>query len=232
MPYSMTFSKAHLRQAMNQYSELFIKPVSGSVGSGVIKIKRSGGGRWNVYWKRGKPAQTSAAQTVAFLMRQVGGRSYLIQEAVPLAKYKGRPYDLRVAVQRGQTGQWQMTGMVGKVAAKGSHVTNVAKGGRAKGCERLFRHSGLPVAATKRDVRQASLKIAAFLGRKLPHLADLGLDMGVDRNGRVKFIEMNCRDQRYSFKLAGMRSAFYETYRTPLAYAKFLTKANLSSRKK
>ncbi|MNC32658.1 hypothetical protein D3C75_810200 [compost metagenome] len=46
--------------------------------------------------------------------------------------------------------------------------------------------------------------------------------MGVDRAGRVKFIEMNGRDQRYSFRKAGMHAEFFRTYRTPMAYAKRL----------
>lgn len=49
-------------------------------------------------------------------------------KTIALATYKGRPYDLRVSVQRGTTGKWQVTGVVGKVAGAGRHVTNVAKG--------------------------------------------------------------------------------------------------------
>ncbi|MHA7748742.1 MULTISPECIES: YheC/YheD family protein [Paenibacillus] len=58
----------------------------------------------------------------------------------------------------------------------------------------------------------------------MPHTADLGLDIGVDQNGGIKFIEVNGRDQRYSFRKAKMHTTFYKTYETPLKYAKFLLK--------
>jgi len=62
------------------------------------------------------------------------------------------------------------------------------------------------------------------LGKKLPGLADIGFDMGIDKSGEIKLIEMNGRDQRITFKKAKLANTFYRTYLTPLQYAKFLLK--------
>ncbi len=220
LPDTFAYSSARLAQTMNKYVALFIKPASGSVGDGIVKLSRAGHDQWLVQWK--KQQKLSGAKARALVHRVTAGKPYLIQEAVMLAQYRGRPYDIRVSVQKGLSGVWQITGMVGKVAAPGRHVTNVAKGGSVKRCSALFKHSGLPPEETARAVARVSLQIAACLDRHLPRLADLGLDMGVDRNGRVKFIEMNGRDQRYSFRKAGMSAEFYRTYRTPMAYGKRL----------
>jgi glutathione synthase/RimK-type ligase-like ATP-grasp enzyme len=220
LPDTYTYSPARLTQTMSRYNALFIKPASGSVGDGIMKLSRTGKDQWLVQWK--KQHKLSGSKARALVHRATGGKPYLIQEAVMLALYRGRPYDIRVSVQKGQSGAWQITGMVGKVAAPGRHVTNVAKGGSVKQVRTLFRHSGLPPEETAKAVARVSLQIAACLDRHLPRLADLGLDMGVDRNGRVKFIEMNGRDQRYSFRKAGMNAEFFRTYRTPMEYAKRL----------
>jgi hypothetical protein len=222
LPFTLIYSKSNLMKAMGRFSELFIKPTSGSVGSGIIKISKTIHGYWNIYWKKGKPTKISHEQTVKFIERYVGTRAYHIQEAIQLSTYRDRPYDIRVSVQRGITGAWQITGMVGKVAAAGRHVTNVAKGGQVRECEELFQWGNLPVEYMKNEVKRVSLEIANYLSPKLPHLADIGLDMGVDKNGTVKFIEMNGRDQRISFKKAGMHSTFYKTYLIPLRYGKSL----------
>lgn len=229
LPDTFVYSSARLAQAMNRYHALFIKPASGSVGDGIIKLSRIGQDRWLVQWKNRH--KLSGAKARAMVHRAIAGKPYIIQEAVMLALYQGRPYDIRVSVQKGHSGNWQITGMVGKVAAPGRHVTNVAKGGSVKRCETLFRHSGLPPEETARAVARVSLQIAACLDRHLPRLADLGLDMGVDRNGRVKFIEMNGRDQRYSFRKAGMSREFFRTYRTPMEYAKRLLAQSGSQRR-
>ncbi|NOU93309.1 hypothetical protein GC093_08775 [Paenibacillus sp. LMG 31456] len=232
LPYSMKYSVVNLVRAMKEYSVLFIKPTSGSVGIGIIKIKQQSNGNWKLYWKKRKPSQGAARQIIAFIKHKVGKQAYLIQEGIPLATFQGRPYDLRVSVQRGKTGEWQVTGIVGKVAAKGRHVTNVAQGGKVKRCEELFRSGGLSAESTKKELQRVSLEIANYLGRRLSNLADIGLDMGIDHKGAVKFIEMNGRDQRYSFKKAGMHSTFYNTYLTPLQYGSFLMNPKLQYKKK
>ncbi|WP_243767217.1 YheC/YheD family endospore coat-associated protein [Paenibacillus agricola] len=230
LPKTVHYSKSNLVKAMGAYSGLFIKPSSGSVGDGIIKISKISKGNWYIFQKKGKPTKNTFRQTVKFIERYVGTRIYHIQETIQLSTYKGRPYDLRVSVQRGRTGTWQVTGIVGKVAAVGRHVTNVAKGGKVRRYEELFQSGGLPVETVKNEVHRVSLEIANYLGKHLPHLADIGLDMGVDPDGAIKFIEMNGRDQRISFKKAGMHATFYKTYLNPLQYASSLMKPKKSLR--
>ncbi|WP_167357167.1 YheC/YheD family protein [Paenibacillus pectinilyticus] len=222
LPVSMRYSQARLKDAMNTYSSLFIKPTNNSVGDGIIKLKKQQSGNWLFYWKKGSPKSLSSQQVVNRVNKYVGRQHYMIQEAIPLATYHGRPYDLRVSVQRGATGSWQVTGMIGRVAAKGRHVTNVAKGGKPKKVETLFRTSEFEPEAMKTAIRAVALKIMNDLSGKLLHVADVGLDLGIDTQGHIKLIEMNGRDQRYTFKKAKMHATFYRTYETPLQYAKYL----------
>jgi hypothetical protein len=224
LPHTKRYSRQNLNSVMKMrdYPALFIKPTSGSVGNGIFKLTQHTSGKWNMHWKKGKPNRSTQKRTAEFLDHYIGNQSYIIQEAIPLATFNGRPYDLRVSVQRGANGKWQLTGMVGKVAAVGRHVTNVAKGGSVKRCEELFQASGFQTEAMQQAVSNVSLEIAKFLGNKLPHLADIGLDMGVDRNGNIKLIEMNGRDQRITFKKAKLHDTFFQTYSTPLLYAKYL----------
>jgi hypothetical protein len=223
LPHSKTYSRANLSKMIRIYDSLFIKPQRGSVGKGIMRIRRTTGGNWSVR----TPMGVQALNTLAMLRkvhRYVGHRLYMIQEGIPLATYQGRPYDIRVSVQRARGGKWQVTGMVGKVARRGSHVTNVAKGGSVRRCAELFRQSGLTVAPTRLRVSSVSLRLARYLGQKLHRIADMGLDIGISNSGKVYFIEMNCRDQRYSFAKAGMHDVFYRTYENPLRYAAYLAR--------
>lgn len=222
LPKSMSFSSKNLKIALEKSSSLFIKPTNSSVGDGIMKISKLEGGQWHLYGVKRKPKLVSKKQAISLIVKKVGRQNYMLQEAIPLATYNGRPYDLRVSVQRGGSGQWQVTGIVGKVAAYGRHVTNVAKGGKVIRCERLFESSGFDSIQMKQQIQEASLAIAQYIGGKLPHMADIGLDVGVDQDGEIKLIEINGRDQRYSFKNANMKTTFYRTYETPLRYARFL----------
>ncbi len=222
LPDSIKYSREKLEGFMKKYDSLFIKPTNSSVGDGIIKVTKQNSGDWHLYWMKGKPRLVSKKQVISFIAKKVGKQNYMIQEAIQLATFNERPYDLRISVQRGGSGQWQVTGMIGKVAASGRHVTNVAKGGKVKRCEQLFESSSFDSVQMKQELQQVSLAISQYIGLKLPNMADIGLDVGVDEDGEIKLIEVNGRDQRYTFKKAGLDTTFYRTYETPMRYAKFL----------
>lgn len=222
LPVTSSYSLTRLQTMMKQHSSLYIKPQSSSVGKGIVKISRKSDGRWKLQFPRKRSILMRKPQAVKKISGYVKRKKYLIQQTIPLAQYKGKPYDIRVTVQRNASGAWQVTGMYGKVARRGSHLTNIAQRGTAKKCEMLFQSSFQNPSQVADDLKDLSLEIARHLGKKLKHLADLGLDMGVDASGKPYFIEMNGRDQRYGFKKAKMPTTFYRTYETPIAYAKHL----------
>lgn len=223
LPRTKRFSKSSLSKMMDRFKELYIKPSNGSIGKGIIKIAQDQGGFWTIQASE-KIRKKRGKKIYGYLCKQIGKQSYLIQEAIPLARYKGRPFDIRVSVQKSGEGKWQVTGMVGKVAGKGKHVTNVARGGSVKSCEELFAGCGLNVKQTQQTVKDFSLKVAQYLEKKLPRLADIGLDIGIDQHGKPYFIEMNGRDLRYSFGKAGLTKKWYKTYENPMKYGKYLLK--------
>lgn len=233
VPETMSFSKKHAARMMRAHDELFIKPDSGSVGKGIVSIIKQADGRWQVQNGR-KRFVRSASQTRSYLRRSVvKKRDYLVQEGIRLARYKGRPFDIRATVQRGRDGAWQVTGTVGKIAAKGSRVTNVARGGSAIQPMKLYRSLGWDARRTDGLVRSVALTTASRLGEKLRGLGDVGFDVGLAKDGKPYIIEMNGRDQRYGFLKAGMKETFRRTYSTPLAYAvHLLSKQVRASRKK
>jgi glutathione synthase/RimK-type ligase-like ATP-grasp enzyme len=224
LPATAKYTKLNLRRMMKHYKSLYIKPQSGSIGKGIIKATRRQGGTWKLQLPNGSLA-VSREQAVQRIHRIAGQKKYLIQETINLAKYKGSPFDIRVSVQRGADGKWGVTGMYAKVARKGSHLTNVARRGTAKTCASVMSQSVKSPDKAIRTAKKLSLQIARYLGKKLDRLADIGLDIGVDAEGKPYFIEMNGRDQRYGFKKANMNKTFYRTYETPLLYAKYLLKS-------
>ncbi|GIQ68406.1 YheC/YheD family endospore coat-associated protein [Xylanibacillus composti] len=223
LPATARYSSARLNRELEASPSFYVKPQSSSVGKGIIKITRIRNGKIKLQL----PHRTTIADkrtAVKTINRVVRKQKYMIQQTIPLAKYKGRPYDIRVTVQRGARGQWQVTGMYGKVARKGSHVTNVARGGTAKACGSLFRHSFAHPSLVEQSTRQFSLQVARYLGNRLKRLADVGLDIGISPEGNPYFIEMNGRDMRYGFKKANMHKTFRRTYEAPIQYAKYLLK--------
>ncbi|WP_134699029.1 YheC/YheD family protein [Ammoniphilus sp. YIM 78166] len=223
LPETKSFTQSNLLKMMDRFESLYIKPVSSSIGRGIFRISKQGKKHWMIQGE-GKKSAKKTEKVFTYLKQKLKKKSYLIQEAIPLAQYKGKPFDIRVSVQRSGDGDWQVTGMIGKVARKGSHVTNVARGGKIVRCEKLFKSCGLPVQATIQEVERVSLELANYLGKKLRNLADIGFDIGIDGEGRPYFIEMNGRDLRYSFGKGKLMEKWYKTYENPIKYGKYLMK--------
>lgn len=216
-----------LAQFMGKYRSIILKPDNSSVGLGIMKVEKRGS-----YWVLHVPRSRfgSKWRKVRFtrklpdyVLKKIQSKRYLVQQTIPLATANGRPFDFRVSVQRNGSGKWQITGVVGKLAGEKKFLTNVAQGGRIYRLPALLKHyPALNQQHVMREMKILSLRIARTLAKSLPNLADLGLDIGIDRRGKPYFIECNARDLRYSFQKGKMRKVWRMTYENPVAYGRYL----------
>ncbi|GIQ68505.1 YheC/YheD family protein [Xylanibacillus composti] len=227
LPGTKRATRATLRQWMKHYDEIILKPDSSSIGKGIYKLKKSGSA-W--LFQPASAGNGRARRRIRFrkklppsLLKLIRSRPYVVQQCLPLAHYDDKPFDIRVSVQKDETGEWQVTGMAVKVAAKGKFVTNVAQGGAVYQLEHVLQ--ALPHLNTnqvEQDLQAFSLSVAEQLDKHLPNLADIGLDVGITSQGFPVFIECNNRDLRYSFDKAGLPDAWRSTYANPIGYAVYL----------
>ncbi|MGG1554664.1 YheC/YheD family protein [Paenibacillus ferrarius] len=231
LPSTYPATLANVKMMMASYTSLILKPTNSSIGRGIMKLEKLPSGRWKLTYPASMKLTNRVWRKFLFrkglpltLRRKIASTSYLIQQCLPLATVNGRPFDLRVSVQRGSSGEWGITGIVAKVASRKHFLTNVAQGGKVATLPDLLSaaYPHLDPEAVCCRVAEFSLLVARHLSSELPALADLGLDVGITTEGFPLFIECNGKDQRYSFKEAGMQDNWKSTYYNPMAYAKYL----------
>lgn len=231
LPRTCRATPANVKAMMELFDSIIVKPNKSSIGRGVMKLDRTQNG-WSLEYpvtlsvrnKAWRTAKFSGSRLPLILRRRLLKGKYIVQQCLPLATYKGRPFDLRVSVQRGAAGEWQVTGYVAKVASKSCFLTNVAQGGKVHRLEDILQEEYPRLKQEKviKKIYDFALRIASHLENSLPDLADLGLDIGISADGNPMFIECNGKDQRYSFREAGMLDEWKATYENPMAYAKYL----------
>lgn len=202
-------------------TSMIVKPRLGSVGAGVKLIQPLHGPRAGRVLLIGAARRLlSRRRLLGALSRFIAPERYIVQQYIPLARLRGRPVDLRVAVQRDASGRWLVVGMVAKVAGKHPFLTNVARGGRTFPIEAVLSPIFGQRAETlvRTQVHTLSLAVAKAVGQHWPTAADLGLDVAVDRDGRPWLLEVNARDQRLTFAGAGMDATVRALYRNPVAF--------------
>ncbi|MFZ7943324.1 YheC/YheD family protein [Neobacillus sp. 19] len=221
LPETKRASFENLKEMMKKHNELIIKPNSGSLGGGVMMVENRDNEGWVFNYNQKREPFT--AEWPDMLRKKAANKYYLIQQRIPLAKYQGSPFDLRVSVQKNGSGDWQVTGIVGKVAKHGNYVTNVAKGGTCKTLQELVSNSpSLDLDKVYQDIENFSIKAVEELAAHFPGLADVGLDIGLTEDGFPMFIECNGRDLRITFGKAGMMDVWKATHTTPISYARYL----------
>ena len=227
IPETCVCTRENVMYMMDKYRELILKPNSGSLGFGIIKLTQLTDQKWEMSY-----VQNNLLKRLMFKglwpkkLKQIASDSkWIVQERIQLASSRERPFDLRVSVQKNGTGNWQVSGIVGKVAEKGSFITNVAQGGA---CYPLFELlvdiSQQDKEKKYQDIGNVSIKIAQQLEKEIPNLGDLGLDIGITNEGKPMFIECNGRDLRVTFRNANMLEEWKNTHATPIRYANYLYK--------
>ncbi|MEH6906502.1 YheC/YheD family protein [Neobacillus drentensis] len=232
LPETVQFNQSNMFEMMGKHRELIIKPSSGTFGRRNMKATRLNDTEWLLTYpqkERWLEEIILADRLPLKIDSLVTSGIYIIQARIRLAEFNNNPFDLRVSVQRNGNGAWQVTGMVGKVAKTGSFVTNVAQGGICFAFEDILRN--LPDLDDKQvvaDVEELSLKVAEQLSNQIENLADIGLDVGITRDGFPMFIECNARDLRLTFRHALMFETWRDTYITPISYGKYLLTKRIS----
>lgn len=204
IPTTLRLNRGSLAQLLKRYQMVYVKPVSGSCGIGVMRVEKLRSG-WGV--REGKHRRTFATfdKLCHWLDYRIKRVPYLVQRGVHMLSFKGRPIDFRVVIQKGEGARWRVTGMAGRVAHPLRAVTNGSQGGSIFAAqELLIRTTGRPTSMRLlRQFNQLARVTSQRLSRAYPRMNELGLDIAVDRRRRAWVLEVNTRPDPCPFtKLA------------------------------
>lgn len=210
-------------ELLGRHGVVILKPNALSRGRGICILKHLEG-RLRLVDYRGpslRRTTLSRAALRALVADELVPHDYLVQQYVELARVGSSVVDLRVVMQRLPEHGWTCTGMECRVSPPGEDITNVARGGRARAVrETLAQALASPddVDAVVEGVMALAHGFCRHMDREPQHFAEWGLDLGVDVQGRVWFLEANVFP---SFK--GFRQLDKATYlrirHAPLEYA-------------
>ncbi|MCI3920964.1 YheC/YheD family protein [Paenibacillus sp. TRM 82003] len=195
LPATQTLRRSRLRNFLEKYGEVIVKPTGGWGGAGVMAISALGRDQYGIQYGKKRATIEGLRSTYAYIRAKTRGREYILQRKISLATVNGRPFDLRIMVQRRRGGDWKVTGKLAKIAGSGYIVTNVARsGGRVVSLQAAVRDSNIAFAA-RNGLEERLDRVALTAAERLqPHyrgIRTVGLDVGVDAAGRIWIIEAN-----------------------------------------
>jgi hypothetical protein len=181
---------------MTQYGRAIVKPAGGSRGRGVYQVTSLENSQYEIHIENRKIMIVGEAETYSYLSQSIGSESYIVQRWISRAKAGGRPFDMRVIIQRKhKSKKWAITGKIAKVVGKGYIVSNIT---RSKGTllpvqtaiarSTLKNHS---IRSLQSSIDRVGLLSASRLSTLFPSQRIYGLDLALDQSGHPWIIEAN-----------------------------------------
>lgn len=202
MPRLMLFSRSNLKTMLGAYSVVFFKPTNGSGGSNIIRVTKLAHG-YRTQFNTTKTDYSTIDQLYPALKRFSKNKPYLLQEGVVLAKSNGKPFDIRVMVQKTEAGYWKTTGMFTKIGNPRKVATNFNQGGKiGYFCSTLSGAGFHPdfIERMEAKLKQVGVTVGKRFDRQYKGFKELGLDVALDPAGKPWILEVNTRPQIYPLK--------------------------------
>jgi len=192
---------ARLKTFCTVYPFVYLKPVLGKAGKGIMRLEQVNG-KWHlqrVYEQKVITRHFSSLESVwRYLKKLTNKKKYIIQQGIPLACYRGRPFDVRVLVQKNGKGEWGVTGIGIRRAGAHSITTHVPRGGTIQSLSKvltaLFQEDA---PAIEEKITRTALTIARTLNEEIDSLAEMSMDLGLTKEGQLWFFEANAKPEKF-----------------------------------
>lgn len=182
----------HLEQLVHwieKHDSVFLKPVLSNRGNGIYLLKKLGD-CYEVKSNDWSKSLERIEDVWEIIKGHISKQKYIIQKRIKLKQLDGRPYDLRVLVQR-QVDTWQMTGIGVRLARFGAITTHVPKGGEIIPFETVNQQLSLE------EIKFLALQIAHQLELVYGYLCEFSFDLGIDENNQLWIFEVNSKPMKF-----------------------------------
>jgi len=214
---------------LNHYQSIVIKPIQNSLGIGVMKISQED----DFYILQGRDFKNkiiykefSGQSSLYSWLRNHMKNKTMIQPYLSLCTDEGVPFDIRVLVQKGGNGQWKETGRAVRAGVINGVTSNLCGGGKAYSVNEFLSryYSQDDIESVNQTIDSIVTELPPFIESRHGRLVELGIDIGVDKNGEVWIIEINSKPGRASFRKINNGIYYNQARLNPLKYAYFLSK--------
>ncbi|MFC5703165.1 YheC/YheD family protein [Cohnella faecalis] len=228
VPVTSHFNRLTVKELLDRFEMIYVKPVQGTFGKGVIRLEKRTEGAAPYFFQSGEKKYEflSFDEMYDRLVAVKRKRSYLAQQGIPLLKHKGRRFDLRSMVQKNPANRWETTGLIGRLGHPRKIVTNYHSGGTPLPIERLLA-THVPdhvLPSYLNGIRKLSVQVAASLEKRYPRIKEIGIDFAIDEQLKPWILEVNTLPDPYIFKKLPSRSVFKRIYSYCVAYGRFRRK--------
>ncbi|QUS58812.1 YheC/YheD family protein [Pseudovibrio brasiliensis] len=219
---------ALLKKILGRHHSAYLKPVDGRGGKMLMRLtKREKGYRLQWLTDLSCPhadfVQLEDAFEFAFCHTSLD--QYLVQQSLDFSSFDGRSVDCRVQMHKDISGTWRCLMIGPRVCAYGCISSHFSQGADIVGTDDYFINAfGKKAEAVKAAVEECGFAIAHRMDEyHTSPIGELGLDVGIDKSGHPKLLEINAKPGRMIFLDPRHAEARVTTLEASIDYGAFLS---------
>lgn len=216
-------------------NKLILKPINGSQGIGIYYLKKN---QKNFHIKTEKQKKIisrifpNERKLIQWLKPLIEKRDYLLQPYLELSNNEQQPYDIRILLQKNEKGIWTERGKGIRTGMTGGILSNLSSGGSVTDFDSWL--SSLPNSTKEYICNELGYiinNLTSLLEKEFLPLFELGMDIGIAKNGSIWILDMNSKPGR-KVVLSTIPDLQETLYLAPLLYGIHLSQLDVTERKR
>jgi len=215
-----------------------LKPAAGMQGKGILHLFHNV--KLSQYEVRGRNLRNESFQVsfsselnlLKWLYRFKKDMNYVIQPYLQLSGEDGKPFDIRVLMQKDQSGLWQLTGSVARVGVSSGLTSNLHGGGEALDPVPMLtsKMGSFKAERLLQNVHMISGQTVNEIEGHFGRFGELALDFGITPQGSIWVLECNSKPGRQAFNHTANELPLL-AHERPLQYALYLQQRQARNQK-
>ncbi|MFS1512750.1 YheC/YheD family protein [Chengkuizengella sp. SCS-71B] len=212
-------------EMLNKHHVVYVKPSRGSLGKGVMRIKKMNETEEGIYeLQQDLDVNHYSSYNVLYNdlnhQFQKTKRLHIVQRGIDMVKYKDRSADIRVMVQQNTNSEWEVTGIIARLSHPKKVVTNISRGGIICNIETLMNHLCQYDNNLIEKLKWIGLETAKQMNKTFPNMKESGLDIALDQNLHPWILEVNTKPSVIPFTRLEDKSIIDKIVRYGMAYGR------------
>jgi hypothetical protein len=204
LPQTKQLDPENLLEMLERHKTVFIKPSNGSLGKGIVKAwkKRDTGMIYGIHGaRRSRHIKVRSVQEFLNKIASVTqSKPYIVQEGIDLININIRILISGLFPENGQ-GEWIISKKFCPGSGPKSSISNLSSGGRSERSVLVLRHIFQSIKASSRKKTGNMARLCTMVAHTLEAnsgkiFGELGLDIGIDKKGRLWLIEVNSKPRK------------------------------------
>lgn len=185
---------------LDSEKRIILKPITGSQGNGIYFLAKDGS---NVIVKTEKqrrliekmlPLDQKLSQWIEQLIHK---KAYLVQPYLPLHDRNGCPFDIRVLIQKDESGSWVVRGKGIRKGQKNGVLSNLSAGSEVQTFDEWIKTIPASLRGhVKQELQEILMNIPQLLEKTFLPLFELGVDIGFAKDGSLWILDINSKPGR------------------------------------